>query len=179
MNRQYSRDGLLKQYQIEASGNRDRKIAEKQIQVLEERKVLDYLNMQMEQEKRQTAEVKNKRTNDRVNDYNTMIMKKQSERDNNTAPHGKKKEDLGTFKIGGENRQIKRKTYDDISNDLILNPTRTNIQSEGMNRQGRNEVQNSVPQSRGKSQGFNIINHSWCFVIFLIVCNFIGSSNKI
>lgn len=155
MNRQYSRDGLLKMYQQEASDNRDKKAQEKQSRLMEERVALDALNREIEQEKRTQYNSKMQRMNERMEEYNHMLQKKQFEKEENRN-RKKGKDDLGTFKIGGENREIRKKNYDEVSNNLVLNPMRENVQ---MGSRGRNET-TSGAQVRGKSQGFNIINHT-------------------
>jgi hypothetical protein len=86
-------------------------------------------------------------------DYQQMQVRKQQEKE----VKGKKSkydDDYGTFKIGGENRSIKKKTYDDHMNSLVLNPTRE---------LSRLNTDQESSRQRGKSNqpsGYNIINHS-------------------
>jgi hypothetical protein len=96
--------------------------------------------------------------NDRVDSYNQMAQKKATEVEVNPRKvrKGKHDDDYGTFKIGGDNREIKKRTYDDYTNSLVINPTR-----EGGN-QGIG-MSNNGPMVRGKSQqrpNYNIINHT-------------------
>ena len=160
MNTQYSRDGLLKTYQNEANEHRDRKLQEKQNRVIEERKALELINREMEEEKRNAQYIKMRRMNERLDDYNQMMVRKQDEKDNAKGRIRNKNDYVGTFKIGGENREFKKKNYDDVSNTLVLNPMKGNLNVE----RGRNELMQESryknQQQRGKSQGFNIINHS-------------------
>jgi hypothetical protein len=89
-----------------------------------------------------------------------MMQRKQSESEVNPRKgrKGKHDDDYGTFKIGGENREIKKRTYDDYTNSLILNPTREtgNVQQPTVGVNG--------PSGRGYSKskptGYNIINHT-------------------
>jgi hypothetical protein len=161
MNRNYSKDGLLKMYQQEAINTRDRKQQEKQNRVMEERKTLDLINREIDQERRNTHNQKQQRINQRQEEYNQMLVRQQEDKESNpnwTRFKGKS-EFNGTFKIGGENREIKIKNYDDISNHLVLNPTREVITNEVRGRSER-ENRDARVQQRGKSQGYNIINHS-------------------
>jgi hypothetical protein len=90
-----------------------------------------------------------------------MMIRQQEDKENNpNRSRFKGKNDYsGTFKIGGENREIKVKNYDEISNNLVLNPTREVITNEA---RGRSQIENRDARmmQRGKSQGYNIINHS-------------------
>jgi hypothetical protein len=156
MNRNYSRDGLLKLYQQEATDHRDRKLIEKQARIQEERNALDNLNREIEQENNAKKNYKLQKMNERMEEYNKMLERKQSEKENIRNKRLEKKDTQGTFKIGSENREIRKKNYDDVSNNLILNPMRENAR-------GRSEYESGIlrhhPQ-RGSSHGFNIINHN-------------------
>ena len=162
MNRQYSREGLLNIYQQEAKDTRDRKIAERQNRVLEERKTLDNINKQLEIEKTEKHNVKFQKMNEMREEYNKMLMRKQEETENKRKPR-KDSDDLnGTFKIGTDNREIKRKTYDEISDALVINPMKDNSNTRGRMEDRTNSISMHLgnhPPKRGKSQGYNIINH--------------------
>jgi hypothetical protein len=90
-----------------------------------------------------------------VDSYNQNVQKKQIESEVNPRNRrSKHDDDFGTFKIGGENREIKKRTYDDYTNSLVLNPTRET---------GAITQQQTSYSIRGKSNqrnNFNIINHT-------------------
>lgn len=159
MNRDYNKEGLLKMYQSEASNTRDRKFQEKQDRVIEERRVLEKINQEIEKEKMSAHNQKIQRINQRQDEYNQMMVRQQEDKENNRSRFKGKNEYSGTFKIGGENREIKVKNYDEISKNLVLNPTREVISNEV---RGRSQIENRDARiiQRGKSQGYNIINHS-------------------
>lgn len=69
----------------------------------------------------------------------------------------RKLDEIKTFKIGGNDREIKLKNYHQENDNLVLNPTRENINSRGRQEQDNNL--NKRYMTRGKSQGFNIINN--------------------
>jgi hypothetical protein len=102
---------------------------------------------------------KKQRINQRQDEYNQMLVRQQEDKENNRSRLKGKNEYSGTFKIGGENREIKVKNYDEISKNLVLNPTRETITNEA---RGRSQIENRDARimQRGKSQGYNIINHS-------------------
>jgi transcriptional adapter 2-alpha len=155
MNRQYSKDGLLKQYQQEATDNRNRKNNEKQTRLIEERQALENLNRALEQEKRQEQYVKMQRQNEYMEEYSKVLNKKQEERG-----RLKNKNDYsGTFKIGGESREIRKRNYEEVTNSLPMNPTRHETEYSHGNRYHEERHTNNSINQRGKSHGYNIINH--------------------
>lgn len=154
MNRQLTREDLLKMYQQEASDNRDRKQAEKQQKVIEERQALDRLNREIEQEKRMIQNTKMQRMHEQMEEYKEMQLKKQMERENN-GRRFTKGESQGTFKIGGENREIKRRNYDDISN--VNNTLALTRDDRGTQQRGKSQ---GIGIGRGVNNNFNIINHT-------------------
>jgi len=126
---------------------------------MEERIGLEKLNREIEQEKTALHQAKMQRTHERVNDYNQMKINEQTNQPQGNEFNMKKKKtfDDEWFKIGGERHLLKRKTYEEATNNLAINPTRENIQrSRGDMQQNMNQR----VQNRGKSQGYNIINHS-------------------
>jgi hypothetical protein len=155
MIRNYSKDGLLKMYQEEANHNKDRKLTEKNARILEERSVIDNINRKLDEENKARQNSKLVRINEFMQEYNKMLEKKQNDKENRGNRKFEKNESVGTLKIGGENRSIRKKNYDEISNSLVLNPTKESPV------RGRNEVGASINNNkRGSSHGFNIINHS-------------------
>jgi hypothetical protein len=78
-----------------------------------------------------------------------MNIRKQKDKESNRK-RNKYDDDYGTFKIGSENREIKKKSYDD--HNLILNPTRETVR----------QPMESGNKQRGKSiqPNYNIINHT-------------------
>jgi hypothetical protein len=69
----------------------------------------------------------------------------------------KNKEIQGTYKIGGENRQIKRKNPDEQYDKMNLNPTR--IENYHNNLDFAYLGNEQIIKNRARSQGYNIINH--------------------
>ena len=91
------------------------------------------------------------RTSEMREEYQKMQIRKAQEKETK-GKRSKFDDDFGTFKIGSENRMIKKKTYDEHMNSLVLNPTRE---------QSRQSEQYGSRQ-RGKSNqpSYNIINHT-------------------
>jgi hypothetical protein len=156
MNRQYSKDGLLKQYQQEAIDNRNRKNNEKQTRLTEERQALDNLNRALEQEKRQEQYVKMQRQNEYIDEYNKVLNKKKLDERGRLK---NKNDYTGTFKIGGESREIRKRNYEEITNSLPMNPTRQETDYSHGNRYPDERQANNSIRQRGKSHGYNIINN--------------------
>lgn len=161
MNRQPSKEELLRMYQQEANLNRERKALEKQSRQNEERETLDRMNREIETERRNQQNRKAYITNERMTDYKNFMQKK-SEETVERRRVTKKNDDNIAGKIGGENRTFKRKNYEETSNNLILNPTREFI---GRGRNTESDLGYDPNQPRGKSQaqargGYNIINHT-------------------
>lgn len=157
MNRNYSRDGLLKMYQKEAGELRDKRLNDKQSRIMEEKRAIDVVNKELEDEKAAKKNAKLQRMNEMRQEYQDMVQKQDQRR---THSRRKEPEIQGSLKIGCDNREIKRKSYDEVTNNLVLNPTKQPIDS---GRQGRNEAACDMynrNRQRGKSQSFNIINHA-------------------
>jgi len=162
MNRQYSREDLFRMNQQDAKGLRDKKIAERQARVNQERMELEKINRELEQTKMREQNTKLQRMTDMKDEYNQFILTKQHSKEESKRINRSKKEAelTGTFKIGGDNREIKKRSYDDVTDGLVLNPSR-NVPNSSQ--RGRREQEPEMKQSvpiRGKSQGYNIINHS-------------------
>ena len=162
MNRQYSREDLFRMNQQDAKGMRDKKIAERQARVNQERMELENINRELELTKMREQNTKLQRMNEMKDEYNQFIITKQnSKEESKRIIRSKKEAELtGTFKIGGENREIKKRTYDDVTDGLVLNPSRNVPNSSQRGRiEQEPEIKQSVPIRR-KIQGYNIINHS-------------------
>jgi hypothetical protein len=164
MKRQYSREELSKINQYDAKDARDKKIAERQARVEAEKMELDRINRELEFTKMRENNQKIQKMNEMREEYNQFIVSKQQIKEENKRNTRSKKESevTGTFKIGGENREIKKRTYEDVTEGLLLNPTRQPPNSSQRGRREEpveSEMKSNMP-SRGKSQGFNIINHS-------------------
>jgi hypothetical protein len=111
------------------------------------------MSKQLEDEKRMQMNMKLQRMNETKEEYNKMQQRPSIHRN-------RKLEDVGSFKIGSDNREIKRKNYYESNDKLVINPTRENIPVS----RGRQDNDNIYQQQRGRSQGhfssYNIINHS-------------------
>ena len=162
MNRQYSRDGLLNEYQKEAKEIRDKKIAERQNRVEEERNLLDQINKKFESEKSEKQNLKLQRINEMKEENNKILWKKQEQAESVRKARKEDYDTVGTFKIGNDKREIKRKSYDEISDALVINPMKNNRGRIEGDRNNNNPIINNVYPSavRGKSHGFNPINHT-------------------
>lgn len=96
---------------------------------------------------------------------NYLSTKNTKLREKSTNYKKKDSEPQGTFKIGGENREIKRKSYYEVTENLNLNPTRqesnqnfsNQINQDYYTQQRHNAAANNF---RNKSRGYNIINHT-------------------
>jgi len=73
---------------------------------------------------------------------------------------GKKNTELqGTYKIGGENRQIKKKNINEQYEKMNLNPTRKENYHSIEDSTYTYPGQEHIIKNRARSQGYNIINH--------------------
>ena len=99
--------------------------------------------------------------NEQLQEYSNYL--KQKYEDPNYNKRGKNKGEIA-IKIGSENRQITRKTYDEVSNGLIINPMREKA-SERQSRQQIEEnnygTQVKAMRQRGQSHGYNIISNAF------------------
>jgi hypothetical protein len=114
---------------------------------------VDRMNRELEEEKRVQQNNRIQRTTEMRDEYRNMQIMKQQEKETK-GKRSKYEDDYGTFKIGSENRSIRKKNYDDQMNSLVLNPTRE-VGGQNMEQIGSRQ--------RGKSNqpsGFNIINHT-------------------
>ena len=150
-NRQNMHD-LFKDNIHQAEGDRDRKYHERQQQLNEERASIEVLNRQLAEEERMNKAKKEAIRNAQYQEYANYMKNKYED-----PKRGRSRGDI-EIKIGGENRMLKRKTYDDVSNGLILNP----MKEKAPERQSRELVQqtynNQIMRQRGNSHGYNIIS---------------------
>ena len=145
----------------EAEGIRDKKVYERQQRLNEEKASIDALNREIAEEERIRNAKKAALRNEQLQEYSNYL--KQKYEDPNYNKKGKNRGEVA-IKIGSENRQITRKTYDEVSNGLVLNPMREKIPE----RQSRVQVQennygNQVKalRQRGQSHGYNIISNAF------------------
>ena len=99
--------------------------------------------------------------NEQLQEYSNYL--KQKYEDPNYNKRGKNKGEIA-IKIGSENRQITRKTYDEVSNGLIINPMR----EKAPERQSRQQIEENnygtqvkAMRQRGQSHGYNIISNAF------------------
>lgn len=164
MNRQYSKEDLSRINQYDAKEARDKKIAERQARVNAEKMELEKINRELEFTKMRDQNNKLQRMTEMKEEYNQFILSKQQNKEEFKRNFRSKKDSelRGTFKIGGENREIKKRTYDDVTDGLLLNPGRqvpNSSQRGRVEQPSETEIKMNIHQ-RGKSQGYNIINHS-------------------
>lgn len=164
MKREYSREDLFRSNQMNANLLRDKKIAERQARVNEEKLELEKINRELEFTKVKEQNLKNENMNRIKEEYSQHLSTKQqfNQESKRSSRNGKETEPRGTFKIGGEHREFKKKTYDDVTNGLIINPSSRLSGSSQLSRRMPEEQNSNAGNlhQRGKSQGYNIINHS-------------------
>lgn len=158
MQRQPSKEELAKYYQIGVAENQMKKASDKNIRIEEEKRMLDRLNREIEEENKHKMNAKIQRNNEMMEDYNQSQHRKQIDKEGIKGKRNNSQFDDANFKIGGENREIKRKNYEDVTNNLVLNPGRKNeVRNARVELQDMGAIRQ---QNRGRSQGYNIINHS-------------------
>ena len=118
----------------EANGLRDKKAIERQQRLSEERASIDALNREIAEVERIRNAKKAALRNEQLQEYSNYL--KQKYEDPNYNKRGKNKGEIA-IKIGSENRQITRKTYDEVSNGLIINPMR----EKAPERQSRQQIE--------------------------------------
>ena len=124
-NRQNMHD-LFKDNIHQAEGDRDRKYHERQQQLNEERASIEVLNRQLAEEERMNKAKKEAIRNAQYQEYANYMKNKYED-----PKRGRSRGDI-EIKIGGENRMLTRKTYDDVSNGLILNPKKSLLLSNAL-----------------------------------------------
>ena len=156
---------ILQQYQTEAEDHKTRKIQEKSIKITEERNEMKQLNYQLDQESQTKMQNRQNHINSQKQDYERYMSEKISRK--KIGDFRKKTSEIqGTFKIGEDDREFKRKNKDDFESELPLNPTRnTNIPTTPENNQRENAYYenlnsnaNILQQNRNRNQGYNIIS---------------------
>jgi len=168
-NQKTNKTELLPLYQKEVEESRKRKIQDKSNKITEERQQMKQVNDQLEQESQTRIENKQNFVNAQRQDYEKYISEKVT-RQKSGDFRKKRSEPQGTFKIGGENREIKRKLKDDFESELPLNPTRnvhiptqpgSNQKDDVLYENIESNVEsnaNIMQQNRNRSQGYNIIS---------------------
>jgi len=158
---------LLRQYQTDIMDQKNRKAMEKQERINQERFEMNRLQMELEEERKYKQQNKESLMNSQKAEYEYFLnQKKNTQREKSLNIYRKKdSEPQGTYKISGENREIKRKNYEDELDILNLNPTRRG-NNKNNNQAYNNEIleqknlQNqAAAMNRGRSQGYNILNH--------------------
>lgn len=156
---QSSKADLMNYYQMGLAENQMKKVQDKNNRIEMEKKMLNQLNREIEDEKKNRFDAKLQRNNILMEEYNLAQQRKQMEKEKNKDRRQVSQfENYGNYKIGADNREIKRKNYEDVTNSLLLNPTRKS--EVAYLRNVVQDMSNVRHQGRGRSQGFNIINHS-------------------
>jgi hypothetical protein len=146
----YNKEHLLQNYQSEISENKNRKFNDKLQNLQQERIEMQKLQSELDREKMMKMQSRNDIKNSQREEYKNYMDTKRIKKNN--------EEIQGTYKIGGENREIRRKNYNDISDKMTLNVTRKeNSQKNNMDYTHMANQQNAI--NRARSQGYNIINH--------------------
>lgn len=140
---------LLHENAQEATYLREKKQYERNARLKEEQSGLDRLNREIEDEARIQNSRKAQMKNEQYQEYTNYLKQKYEDNQNQ-----KRSKNQLTEKIGGENRQIVRKNYDEMNNGLCLNPMR-----EALDRKNLNGIQQTPTQQRKSSHGYNIINN--------------------
>jgi len=155
---------LLKHYQTEAEENRTRKQNEKANKITAEKEHMQNINDQLELERQSRLQSKISSINAQKEDYERYLTEKNI-RQKSGDYRKKTSEPQGTFKIGGDNREIRRKNKDDFEYDLPQNPTRNNqITTPNANQRENNHYANLpsnaniVQMNKNRNQGYNIIS---------------------
>lgn len=164
-----SKAELMRHYQTEVYDQKSRKAQEKHERINQERIEMNRLQKELENEKKFKQQNKADLMNAQKAEYDSYLTRKKTNlRELSLNPHRKKdSEPQGTYKISGENREIRRKNYDDALENLNLNPTRRENNS-GLGgaaafnsdyAQQRSLQNQAAAMNRGRSQGYNILNH--------------------
>lgn len=148
---------LLRQYQTEAEDIRTRKLQEKSNKITEERQQQKLVNDQLDQESQTRIQNKQNYIIAQRQDYERFMTEK-STRHKSGDFRKKTSEPQGTFKIGGESREIKHKHKDDFESDLPLNPTKNaQIPTQPLYENLASNA-NVLQQNRNRNQGYDIIS---------------------
>ena len=143
----FDKNAISRENLYYANLKRDKRIKDQLDEMEREKKAMDKLKYQIEQDKLYQIEKKNRIKQNQYEDYNNYLQQKYS-----TPPQFREKLNI---KLGGEERNIKKTTYNEEMDNLCLNPTRQkNIYPTkpiiNYSEMGRN-------YQKGYSHGYNII----------------------
>ena len=127
---------LLRHYQTESEDIKNRKISEKHNRLNDERNEMQQVQTQLDLEKSNQLQNKLNNMNAQRVEYEKYVTEKTMTRQKSGDFRKKTSDVSGTFKIGGENREIKKKNYDEYNSNLVINPTKNN----------HNQNENKTPQ---------------------------------
>lgn len=166
MNRRTNNEELLRHYQTEAQDIRSRRQQDKTNRINEEKQYIKQMNNELEQESQIRFQNKLNSMNAQREDYQRFLTEKNTRQ--KSGDFRKKTSDIqGTFKIGGDNREIRLKHRENYGNEITQNINTINqIPKAPVNYNTENNYSNNLTtkaniakQNRNKSLGFNIINH--------------------
>ena len=143
----FDKNEVSKQNLYYANLKREQRLKEQQDEIERERIANEKLRYQIEQDKMNQLEKKNKIKQNQYEDYNNYLRQKFS-----TPPQYREKLNI---KLGGEQRNIKKKDYNEEMENLCINPTsQKNVYPTtpviNYSEMGRN-------YQKGYSHGYNII----------------------
>jgi hypothetical protein len=163
MKRQYSSKEILQQNLSEASQYKNKKLGERNERINEERILNERLNQQLGLEKQRQINEKVNIKTQQMDEYSRYLKEKevafQSRRMSKNDTHG-------TFKIGGETREIKRRNYEEDTSNLVLNPmnphtaSKLSVEHKRGNSQVRSNNQINIQNNIFPSQVYNMRNNS-------------------
>jgi len=127
MNNQRQKNTDILQFnQREAMNKIEIKKLEKLKRQEEERSYLDRINLELTQEKSNQHAKKQQMMDQNQKNYTEYANQAQAQGTQSLRKKNSKLMELNTFKIGGEVREIKKKNYQEMNDNLTLNPTRSN-----------------------------------------------------
>ena len=143
----FDKNAISRENLYYANLKRDKRIKDQLDEMEREKQAMDKLKYQIEQDKLYQIEKKNRIKQNQYEDYNNYLNQKYS-----TPPQFREKLNI---KLGGEERNIKKTTYNEEMDNLCLNPTKQkNIYPSNpvinYSEMGRN-------YQKGYSHGYNII----------------------
>ena len=142
----YDKDNTYKENLYYANLKREQRINDELDEISRDKKDMERLQNEIEQEKQREKEKRNYIKQQQYEDYSNYMNRKY-------ATPAQYREKLN-IKLGGENRAIKKQTYNEQMDNLCINPTRQrNIctpATKNYSEMGRN-------YQRGYSHGYNIL----------------------
>lgn len=160
MNRQKSVD-ILQYNQQQAMRNMEKKKEEKIRQQQEDKQYIDRINNEIYQERHNQIIKKQSNIDQSQRSYMSYMTNKEMDNKENINQtqvfrhRNSKLKDLNTFKIGMENRELKRKNYQEYNDNLNTNPTRYDPRMlPGASNLNLYQVEKKTPKS-----SYNIINN--------------------